>query len=87
MARKTPESLIALAGAAGIAVEYEDAQEKLQTIAPETLIAVLGRLGLPAETEAERRESLARRRAEAQTAELPPLVTAEAGGGPSAAGA
>lgn len=79
MAARTPGSLIALAEASGIAVAYEDARKKPQTIAPETLIAVLGRLGVAAETEAERQESLARRRAEAEAASLPPLVTAEAG--------
>jgi 4-alpha-glucanotransferase len=71
-------TLTALAEAAGLAPQYEDARGERQTIEPATLEAVLDRLGIPADSEKARKASLARLQ-ERSGAGLPPLITADIG--------
>jgi 4-alpha-glucanotransferase len=72
------DTLTALAEAAGLAPQYDDARGERQTIAPATLEAVLDRLGVPAGSEKARNASLARLQDRAG-AELPPLITGDIG--------
>ncbi|APT58243.1 4-alpha-glucanotransferase [Roseomonas gilardii] len=70
------DELHALAEAAGIALQWRDAQGRDQTVAPEAIRAVLEALGLPAASPEQMREA---RETLAAQATLPPLCTATAG--------
>ena len=71
--------LTALAEQAGIATRWRDYRGQMHDVAPPTLRAVLAALGIPADSEAAIRDSIRRLRHERAGAELPPLVTIEAG--------
>ena len=71
-------ALLALAEAAGLLPNWEDAFGTQQDVAPETLRRVLAALDLPAGTDAEIAESHAHLR-QLRRETLAPLVTAEAG--------
>lgn len=66
-----------LARAAGLMIDWEDANGRRHQTTPETLRRVLGALGLPADGEGALRDSTARFRAAHRA--LPPLRTAEPG--------
>lgn len=73
----TDAALAALAGAAGLAVEWRDNTGRLNAVGPETLRAVLAAMGFPADSDAaiaEARAALARR-----AATLPPVLTLTVG--------
>jgi 4-alpha-glucanotransferase len=72
-------SLVDLAKAAGIAVEYEDARGEIKAIEPAHLEAILERLDLPTGDDRARAESLARLKGRASGDVLPPLLTADEG--------
>lgn len=69
-------SLLHLAHAAGLSVDWIDANNRPQRVTPDTLRAVLAGLGLPAGSDGDIAASLERLHAD-RRAELPPLVTAE----------
>ena len=71
------EDISRLALRAGLQVEWDDATGQHQITPPETLARVLGAIGYPAGSPAEIAASL--ERADAEAAEIPPLVTADAG--------
>ena len=71
------EDISRLAQRAGLLVEWDDAAGEHQITPPETLARVLGALGYPAGSRAEIAASL--QRLDAEAAEIPPLVTADAG--------
>lgn len=73
----TDDRLRALAAAAGIAVDWQDAFGKPQVVTPDTLRAVLAALGLPARTPDDVADSL--HAATTGGGRLPPLVTAWSG--------
>jgi 4-alpha-glucanotransferase len=72
------DALLALAEAAGLLPNWEDAFGTQQNVAPETLRRVLAALDLPAGTDAEIADSHANLR-QLRRETLAPLVTAEAG--------
>lgn len=71
--------LAELAGQAGVDVQWRDANDRPQQVAPPTLRAVLDALGLPCANEADIDASLERLRREREGTQLPRLVVADAG--------
>ncbi len=71
------EDISRLARRAGLLVEWDDAAGEHQVTPPETLARVLGALGFPAGSPSEITAGL--ERLDAEAAEIPPLVTADAG--------
>ena len=71
------DTIPTLAAAAGVSARWTDAFGKPHDVSPDTLRAVLAALGFPARTETDVEDA---RRRLAPAAELPPLLTADAGG-------
>ena len=70
-----------LAGRAGLAVDWVDANGRPQRVEPHVLQAVLAGLGLPADSNAAIETSLLNLQLEQQNKRLPPLLTADEGKG------
>lgn len=70
-----------LAGRAGLAVDWVDANGRPQRVEPYVLQAVLAGLGLPADSNAAIETSLLNLQLEQQDKRLPPLLTADEGKG------
>lgn len=75
------ERLNELAKAAGLAIEWVDADGRQQTVKPDALRTVAERLGYPANSDEQIEDSLKRLEAENGAHQLPPLVTADSGQG------
>ncbi|GGJ86251.1 4-alpha-glucanotransferase [Pseudomonas matsuisoli] len=73
------ERLEALAKAAGLAIDWVDADGKPQRVTPEVLRTVIDKLGYRAETTEQIHENLKRLEAENSDSHLPPLLTADHG--------
>lgn len=73
------ERLEHLAKAAGLSIEWVDADGRDQRVKPEVLRAVLGGLGLAAETEEQIEKSLEQLHLGSEACDLPPLLTADQG--------
>lgn len=73
------ERLEHLAKAAGLSIDWVDADGRDQRVQPEVLRAVLGGLGLSADTDAQIEESLEKLHLGHQACDLPPLITADQG--------
>ena len=73
------ERLNRLAKAAGLSIEWVDADGKDQRVKPEVLRAVLGGLGLPATSDEEIELSLEKLDAGSGAASVPPLLTLDQG--------
>jgi 4-alpha-glucanotransferase len=73
------DAVLRLAEAAGITVEWTDAYDVQQKVAPDTLRAILSALDLPCATDAQCKESRARLLAEDADTTLPALITCEVG--------
>ena len=73
------ERLNRLAKAAGLSIEWVDADGKDQRVKPEVLRAVLGGLGLPATSDEEIERSLEKLDAGSGAASVPPLLTLDQG--------
>ncbi|WP_376099209.1 hypothetical protein ACE7GA_10655 [Roseomonas sp. CCTCC AB2023176] len=71
------ETLLALAGSAGIAARWRDVRGEEHDVSPDTMRHLLGALDLPAETPGQVADS--RARLEERRLRLPPLCTAVAG--------
>lgn len=77
------ERLEHLAKAAGLSIDWIDADGRDQRVKPEVLRAVLGGLGLAATTDTEIEQSLEKLHLGHQACDLPPLITADQGSRPS----
>lgn len=73
------EQLEKLATEAGLSVDWVDANDKPQRVAPEVLSKVLASLGFPADTHEEIDDSLQRLKNEHHQATPPPLLTVDHG--------
>jgi len=73
------ERLEHLAKAAGLSIDWIDADGRDQRVQPQVLRAVLAGLGLSAETEEDIEQSLEKLHLGHQAADLPPLITADQG--------
>lgn len=73
------ERLEHLAKAAGLSIEWVDADGREQRVEPEALRAVLGGLGLAAETDEQIEQSLEQLHLGNNPSDLPPLMTADMG--------
>ncbi|WP_417786814.1 4-alpha-glucanotransferase [Stutzerimonas xanthomarina] len=73
------ERLNRLAKAAGLSIEWVDADGRDQRVKPEVLRAVLGGLGLPADSDDQIERSLEKLDAGAGAASVPPLLTLDQG--------
>lgn len=76
----TDARLEELAHAAGLAVHWTDADGQAQRVTPEVLRSVLEHLGIQSHSDAQIQSSLAELNAEEHARQLPPLLTADAGG-------
>jgi len=72
------QRLAALAHAAGLAVDWTDADGRPQRVTPEVLRRVLDGLGLAADSEAQIKESLAKLNEDDPRKHLPPMLTVDA---------
>ena len=68
-----------LAGRAGLAVDWIDANGQPQRVTPQVLEAILAGLGLPADSAEAIETSLLNLQLEQQNKRLPPLLTADVG--------
>ena len=68
-----------LAGRAGLAVDWIDANGQPQRVRPQVLEAILAGLGLPADSAEAIETSLLNLQLEQQNKRLPPLLTADVG--------
>jgi len=75
----TDKRLLALAEAAGLVVDWVDADRRAQRVTPAVLRQILAGLELPAESPAQIEESLAQLQQDADQVSLPPLLTLDAG--------
>ena len=75
----TDKRLLALAEAAGLVVDWVDADRRAQRVTPAVLRRILAELELPAESPAQIEESLAQLQQDADQISLPPLLTLDAG--------
>ena len=75
----TDKRLLALAEAAGLVVDWVDADRRAQRVTPAVLRRILAGLELPAESPAQIEESLAQLQQDADQVSLPPLLTLDAG--------
>lgn len=75
----TDKRLLALAEAAGLVVDWVDADRRTHRVTPAVLRRILAGLELPAESPAQIEESLAQLQQDAHPVSLPPLLTLDAG--------
>jgi 4-alpha-glucanotransferase len=75
----TDKALLALAEAAGLVVDWVDADQRAQRVTPAVLRRILASLELPADSPAQIAQSLAQLQQDADQLSLPPLLTLDAG--------